>query len=260
MEHTPSIPITAAAVAVAEPSDQRLLVAFHDLSRVVIADQPLSETLALVAGIAKTLTPGAAELSITLVHQHSVATAAFTGQLAVDLDERQHEAGHGPCLSAAALNQTILIGDMAAEPRWPDFAAAALAAGVHCSLSIPLQIQQRVMGSVNIYARTADAFDEHEIALARAFASYAASALDNAQALTNSQAIAAQLAEAMHSRAAIEQAKGILMGQRRCTPDEAFLILRGLSQTANRKLRDVAQALVDSAAPKPSPPPKHPDS
>ena len=44
---------------------------------------------------------------------------------------------------------------------------------------------------------------------------------------------------AMANRAVIEQAKGIIMGQRRCTPDEAFAILVKLSQDTNRKLRDV---------------------
>jgi AmiR/NasT family two-component response regulator len=51
----------------------------------------------------------------------------------------------------------------------------------------------------------------------------------------------------MESRAVIEQAKGIIMGERRCGPDEAFQILTKLSQDTNRKLRDVAAALVASA-------------
>jgi AmiR/NasT family two-component response regulator len=51
----------------------------------------------------------------------------------------------------------------------------------------------------------------------------------------------------MQSRAVIEQAKGVLMGQRRCGPQEAFDLLVLLSQSSNRKLRDVAEALVAQA-------------
>ena len=51
----------------------------------------------------------------------------------------------------------------------------------------------------------------------------------------------------MDNRAVIEQAKGIIMGDRRCTPDQAFAILAKLSQDTNRKLRDVASALVENA-------------
>ena len=57
---------------------------------------------------------------------------------------------------------------------------------------------------------------------------------------------------AMRSRAVIEQAKGIIMGDRRCSADEAFAILTKLSQDTNHKLRDVAVALVKRAiTPKP---------
>ncbi|MEW2505897.1 MULTISPECIES: ANTAR domain-containing protein [unclassified Amycolatopsis] len=53
------------------------------------------------------------------------------------------------------------------------------------------------------------------------------------------------LREALQSRGVIEQAKGVLMAQRRCDPQEAFAVLVTLSQNTNVKLRDVAQALLD---------------
>jgi AmiR/NasT family two-component response regulator len=49
----------------------------------------------------------------------------------------------------------------------------------------------------------------------------------------------------MKTRAVIEQAKGILMSQRRCDATEAFSLLAAASQRSNRKLRDIAQAIVD---------------
>jgi AmiR/NasT family two-component response regulator len=58
--------------------------------------------------------------------------------------------------------------------------------------------------------------------------------------------------EAMEHRAVIEQAKGVIMGDRRCGPEEAFDILRHLSNASNRKLRDVAQTLVTEAQKRPS--------
>jgi AmiR/NasT family two-component response regulator len=54
------------------------------------------------------------------------------------------------------------------------------------------------------------------------------------------------LERAMDSRAAIEQAKGILMERRRVTAATAFELLTTASQHTNRKLRDVATQLVDT--------------
>lgn len=55
------------------------------------------------------------------------------------------------------------------------------------------------------------------------------------------------LRRALTSRAAIEQAKGILMAERRCSPQEAFSLLAKLSQDTNVRVADVALALVYSA-------------
>jgi AmiR/NasT family two-component response regulator len=83
--------------------------------------------------------------------------------------------------------------------------------------------------------------------LGTTFSAYAGVALANMHLHQAQGKVAEQLQEAMQSRATIEQAKGILMGERRCTSDEAFNLLVELSQKSNRKLRDVAQALVDQA-------------
>jgi AmiR/NasT family two-component response regulator len=53
---------------------------------------------------------------------------------------------------------------------------------------------------------------------------------------------------AMESRAVIEQAKGVLMAQRRIDADQAFEVLRDASQRYNRKLRDIALGIVSSAS------------
>jgi response regulator NasT len=54
------------------------------------------------------------------------------------------------------------------------------------------------------------------------------------------------LRTALETRPVIDQAKGILIGQHHCTPDEAFAMLADASQRSNRKLRDVAQAIVQA--------------
>jgi hypothetical protein len=53
-----------------------------------------------------------------------------------------------------------------------------------------------------------------------------------------------ELKEALTNRPAIEQAKGIIMADRRCGPDEAFAILKKLSMDTNVRVADVATALV----------------
>jgi hypothetical protein len=54
------------------------------------------------------------------------------------------------------------------------------------------------------------------------------------------------LQTAMDSRAQIEQAKGVLMASRHCTPEEAFQMMVQASQRNNEKLRVIAARIVTS--------------
>jgi two-component system, response regulator / RNA-binding antiterminator len=53
------------------------------------------------------------------------------------------------------------------------------------------------------------------------------------------------LRAALESRPVIDQAKGMLIAEHGCSPDEAFEMLSHASQRANRKVRDIAKAMVD---------------
>jgi len=222
--------------------------AFAQLGRIKLSDTDINGVMNTIAGLAKRSIPGASEVSVTLVRGEGAHTAAFTGDLALSLDESQYETGYGPCLDASAAAATMSVPDMASETRWPRWTARARDLGVNSSLSVGLPVQDTVTGALNIYATKPEAFDDEALVLGQTFAGYAAVALANAHLYDTTATLAKQMQAAMDSRAVIEQAKGIIMGDRRCTADEAFSILTKVSQDTNRKLRDVAAALVARAA------------
>ncbi len=221
--------------------------ALNELAGITLAGHSLDSVMDKIASLAKRTLAGADEVSVTLLEDGAPRTVAFTGQLALDLDERQYEHDHGPCLACIAGGEPMLITDMSNEARWPDWATKALEHGAHSSLSLPVPMQREMGAALNVYSTRLDAFDASAVELATSFAGFAAVALTNMHQYDMQAKLAAQLQEAMRSRAIIEQAKGILMGQRRCTSQEAFDLLVQLSQDSNRKLRGVAQALVDEA-------------
>jgi len=223
------------------------LDAFAQLGHIRFSETDLTGVLNAIADLAKRTIPGASEVSVTLVRGRGAHTAAFTGDLALAMDESQYQSGHGPCLDASATASTMSVPDMNTEDRWPDWAERATDAGVGSSLSIGLPVQESVSGALNIYATKPAAFDDDAVALSRTFASYAAVALANAHLYDATANLAADMQAAMHSRAVIEQAKGIIMAERRCTAEQAFQLLTKLSQDTNRKLRDVAAMLVARA-------------
>ena len=221
--------------------------AFAELSKIMLGEQQLSQTLARVAELAKQTIPGAAEVSVTLMHDTEVATVVFTGPLAFSLDERQYEAGFGPCIDAAISGTTIAIENTADSTTYPDFARLARRHGITHSLSTGLPVERRTIGALNVYGTDEVAFDDTTRELATAFASYAAVAVANADLYTSTANLAAHLQRALDSRAVIDQAKGILIRDHRISADAAFDLLVQLSNAGNRKLREVAQDIVNDA-------------
>jgi GAF domain-containing protein len=217
--------------------------AFAEFGRIKLGETDLHGVLTRVAELAQRTLPGADEVSITLVRDGRPYTAAYTGEIALQLDERQYEREAGPCLQAAADKITVSVPDTASDTRWDGWAPKAAAAGVGSVLSVGLPILESVSGAVNIYGLRPRAFDD-AVQLAQQFAGYATVALANAHLHDSTTNLAQHMQAAMESRAVIEQAKGIIMGERRCSADEAFAILTKISQDSNRKLRDVAAALV----------------
>jgi GAF domain-containing protein len=219
--------------------------AFAELGQLSFENTSLNGMLQRIAELAKQVIPGVAEASVSLISHDKPGTAAYTGRLALDLDESQYGRGYGPCLEAAVGEQIREVTDARRETRWPGYTQNCVERGSLSSLSVPVPVREAVRGALNLYAVEANAFDDDARDVARAFASYAAVAVHNMHLYESTRDLAQNLDTAMQSRAVIEQAKGILMSQRRCDAAEAFNLLAAASQRSNRKLRDIAQGIVD---------------
>ena len=127
------------------------------------------------------------------------------------------------------------------------------------SLSLPLLVDGRSLGAINLYSDTRpDAFGEPGIRQRAAdFADRASVALTVTIRRHEQDRTARQLEEAMASRTLINQAIGVIMAEQHCDAHVAFDLLRRQSQARNRKLREVAEDLITrvSGAPPVAPAP-----
>ena len=220
--------------------------ALERLGRLSLRELSMDSLLQTVTELTKAVMPGNTETSVLLLVKGRPTTVVSTGQLALDLDERQYERDQGPCLHAARSGQLTLIADTRADARWPDYLPRAVERGCLSSLSVPLAIDadEQVTGALNIYARRPDAFDEDSRAVATRFAPYAAVAAGNLYAYQSARDMADNLQRALESRAIIDQAKGVLIERYKLTADQAFQLLAQASMRTNQKVRDIADHLV----------------
>lgn len=86
------------AVSTHEPSAAPVTAqqAFAELGRVDFGQESMESVLQRVAELAKQAIPSVAESSVSVVVNDKATTAAYTGALAVQLDETQYGRGYGP--------------------------------------------------------------------------------------------------------------------------------------------------------------------
>jgi GAF domain-containing protein len=222
--------------------------ALRALSQFLISESSMGDTLLKVSQITTDALPAAEMAGIALLGDDGrPRTGVFTDDEAPEIDVAQYESGKGPCLDAWRTGKVVRLDDMsAAAHTYPEFAALAQEHGVESTISLPLMAGDRGVGALNLYARKPKGFTDADETLGMDLAAAAAIVLANASAYWEASELSEQLAQAMRSRAVIEQAKGILMARSPDVgPDDAFDLLRRASQRENVKLREIAQRIVD---------------
>jgi GAF domain-containing protein len=219
------------------------LQALSELAGIVLVARDLPETLIEACRIAVRAIPGTAGASVT-TYPEGRPGAVASDDWAQDLDELQFEEHEGPCLDAYRTGTAFRVRDFETDSRWPSYRLQALSRGARSMISLPLTAQGNVVGALNLYSREPEAFDAEAASLGLVVAGHVGLASQVSAAFFRHRDLAEQLAEAMRSRAVIEQAKGVIMAAQRCDADAAFDVLRSRSQRENLKLRDVAQSIV----------------
>jgi transcriptional regulator with GAF, ATPase, and Fis domain len=194
------------------------------------------------------LLPGADHASVTLDRSGSPSIAASTSAAATRLERRQYLEDDGPCLTAARTNMLVRGAVEEIKDTWPGFAEEALDAGVHSFLGAPMVVEDGVSGALNLFGTQPHGFRYVDVTVLDLFTTTASAMLRMTSRYSQAVEVISQLDRALATRAAIEQAKGILMATHRTSEDAAFRMLVDRSQAANKKLHLIAQEFVANAS------------
>ncbi|MFB6552492.1 GAF and ANTAR domain-containing protein [Streptomyces sp. NPDC056405] len=211
-----------------------------ELARHLLAQGSTQETLDAIAASAVDVIEGCDAAGILAVRKGRAVTLAACGDMVEESDRLQGELGEGPCFDLARQGndaRTYRITDMTEpQPGWPRYAKAARALGVGSMTGVLLYTDREDFGALNLYSTRPNTFTEDMETAGWFLASHAAVALSSARTID-------QLEHAMETRHAIGEAMGILRERHQLTEDDAFNVLRRLSQHHNVKLRDVARQI-----------------
>jgi GAF domain-containing protein len=227
-------------------SAERLASIFVEVADTLVEEFDLIEFLQMLTDRTADLV-GAAAVGLVLADgRGNLEFMAGSNENVRLLELFQLQNHEGPCLEAYRTGQPVINVDLgAATPRWPRFAPQATAIGFQSVHAFPLRLRNQVIGALNVFGDTKGGdFDGADVPIVQALADVAAIALLQERAIRRGEALTEQLQGALNSRIVIEQAKGAVAQAQDISVDEAFVTIRGYARRHNRKLTELAQAII----------------
>jgi GAF domain-containing protein len=212
---------------------------------VVEGDTMLAATLLRMGRRAVSIVPECVGLSVALLDQGLTFTLAATSEVVAGLDAVQYVDG-GPCVLGAHEDAIVDVApdDQLDEDRWLMYAQATAAAGVRSSLTMPiLDADGVVIGTVNLYAATSDAFVGHHDQLAEAVHGSAAKAVTNADLSFSTRLAAVEAPQRLSEQNEVDVALGMIAASQGVDIATAQERLRQAAARANISETQAARAI-----------------
>lgn len=232
------------------PIADELAAAAANAAGLLMSEATVAQTLRLITAAAKASVPFALGAGVTLMDANARPTsAAASDEVVEQADGLQYDLEQGPCLSAWATGETIVVQDIAADDRWPDWSRAVAPLAVASSISVPLKSSSESFGAVKVYAAEPQAFTERSRAVLELLARQAAVLLEHAITAEQAKKLSDELRSTLHSREVIGMAKGIVMERQRVAADDAVRLLMKQAIAEGLTLGELAARLVEAATP-----------
>ena len=228
--------------------EEQLVEAFVEVADTLVDDFDVIEFLHMVAGrCVQLLDVDAAGLMLADQYGQLHASAASSENARL-LELFELQADVGPCMEAFRTGTQVVNADLwANQDRWPRFVEEAKAAGYVSVHALPLRLRASVIGALNLFCTGPAALSESDVRTGQALADVATIGILAQRSVHQSGLLAAQLQQALNSRVAIEQAKGVLAERRGIGVDEAFVLLRRYARDHNLHLSDLARQVADGS-------------
>lgn len=159
----------------------------------------------------RTVVPELVGLSLGVVEGGVALTLVASAEQVAALDAAQYLDG-GPCVASVdrAERVDVTLADLLEGDRWQLYARAGAAIGVASSLSLPVMDGDAVIGGVNLYASTADAFAGRHDAVAGAVGTDARLAVADADLSFQARRRAGQAPDRVREGGDVNVALGII--------------------------------------------------
>ena len=217
--------------------------ALTDISRAITSDLFIEDLLKLIVMVTAKVT-GVEICSLWIVNEEEKPPKIrlkATQSISPDyIKDRALNLDEGVVGYVAIHKKPLILKDVLESDRFKE-KEMARKLGLVSMVGIPLIAKEdKVIGVLNCFTATPHDFSDTEVNLLRAVANQAAVAIVNTELMVKTRVIQ----EELEARKKIEQAKEILMHNRKMTGDEAYGWIRKRSMDSRKSIREVAEAVI----------------
>ena len=219
---------------------RRELETLARVSEVVVSERYLDEILQLIVTVTAELTSSKI-CSLMLLNEAQQSLMIKATQSLSPAYRNKPPIKVGQSISGRVVKERkpISILDVTKDNGYM-FPEIAKREGLRSLLSVPMIVQERVIGVLNSYTAHEHRFSEDEIRALSTIATQAAVAIEHTRLLD--EAVSAR--EALETRKLVERAKEILMAHSGMAGAEAFRLLQKQSMEKRKSMRQIAEALI----------------
>jgi GAF domain-containing protein len=225
-----------------------IVATLKELTAQITRAGDLTEAILQVLQATGHLLPDHVHCGVTLVAQGRPATFVSAGPAPEAIDEVQYDDGQAPGLEAIRTRSLVICEDLATDGRWPAWSQRALAHGVRAVMAYPFDVDEPMLGALNLYADRPTGFVDETPIIAMLLAEHASLLLGVRLRQAELEEKLARAGGTDQGGVSVERAVGIVMAQRGCTPEKALDHLHDAASTLGVQLTDVAQRLVTSVS------------
>nr|WP_205808717.1 GAF and ANTAR domain-containing protein [Micromonospora sp. HNM0581] len=219
----------------------------RELTAGLIAVNDFDTALSVLVRITRDALAGVDWCGFTALRAGEPAGVAASDARLDCLDDLRH-GPDTPAMEAIRRREMVGAHALGAEPRWPQWTPRARELGVSGVISAPVDVDEQVIGAVNLYAAEPDALTPGHELTAMLLAEHAGLLLAAVREREKRAVLAVQQDIAVLNDGVIGQAVGVVMTQRGCPAEDALDVLRSAASSLSISLREVAERLVSTVS------------
>ncbi|CCH32577.1 GAF and ANTAR domain-containing protein [Actinosynnema sp. NPDC047251] len=230
------------------PAPEQIAAALSDITAKLVDGHDADTVLRMITAACTRLLDASATGVMLVDPRGGIRVVAASDERARFVELLQSQIEEGPCVDCIRDDVVVSAVDLARETdRWPEFTPAATAAGYRAVHAIPMRLDNRALGGLNVLFTGTAPWAQWQYDLARTLADLSVLGLSQEGDSRRADRLVEHTLTTMNDRVRLAHATGLVAGSLNLDPERASALIHQHAGAHRTPVRDITRALVDGS-------------